>query len=565
MKTSILIPIRNELYIEKQIRSIENQSVVPDEVIYLFDRFTPSEHILSIIKNTHLNIKYIKNETTMTGFLAGMCRDMLLLESSNDILILIDEDCIPSPKFNEIHLNSHINNYNKIALFIGQRRYDKYYYDSRNDVIEWGRPLKRVPHNITLTYTCNLSISRHTYIELLKLSGMMGSPYTIFNKKFNGEWGYEDGYLGMCVKLILGGDINTLSDECYVVESDIEPGSYIEEHNIISDIYRGNHIQLSRSHRKNKNHVLFNKYINFIHKLKNFYDNDKCMMHFNTHIHNNGHNISELPCVYGWINSDKKKHSTNDIHKTCNGTCIVLKSGIKYEYHPSHKTLSFNVLQSCNLICNSCRTEHVSIDKHDDSILINYIEYIYKYNPSHITLDGSGEIFNYLLYHELFDQLGKIPFIKSIHIITNLTLLNEYTWNRINIEAQHKIKSISISMDSTEPLKLGNIRKNLRFDSFMKNLDFVKTLNLNMTLHVVLTKTNIMENIQFVKFAKKHGFGKINLYQPYIFDTLYPQKSFTDVINDTDHTAEIKEMIKLCIMHGIELNQNVYHVNDIFK
>ena len=95
------------------LKSIENQTIVPEEVVIADDGSTveTKEIIVKFQKDSDLNIIHSWQEDN--GFRAAKSRNKAIAKSSGDYIVLIDGDIILHPKF----IQDHVNNA-KVGYFI---------------------------------------------------------------------------------------------------------------------------------------------------------------------------------------------------------------------------------------------------------------------------------------------------------------------------------------------------------------------------------------------------------------------------------------------------------------
>ena len=88
------------------LKSIENQTIVPEEVVIADDgsTFETKEMIGKVQKDSDLNIIHSWQEDI--GFRAAKARNKAIAKSSGDYIILIDGDIILHPKFIQDHVNN---------------------------------------------------------------------------------------------------------------------------------------------------------------------------------------------------------------------------------------------------------------------------------------------------------------------------------------------------------------------------------------------------------------------------------------------------------------------------
>ena len=92
--------------LELVLKSIENQSITPDEVVIADDgsAFETQELLNEFQQDSELNIIHSWQEDI--GFRAARSRNKAILKSTGDYIILIDGDMILHPEFIEDHIDN---------------------------------------------------------------------------------------------------------------------------------------------------------------------------------------------------------------------------------------------------------------------------------------------------------------------------------------------------------------------------------------------------------------------------------------------------------------------------
>ena len=106
MRLSLIITTYNwPESLELVLKSIENQTIIPDEVVIADDgsAFETQELISEFQQDSELNIIHSWQEDI--GFRAAKSRNKAILKSIGDYIILIDGDMILHPKFIQDHIN----------------------------------------------------------------------------------------------------------------------------------------------------------------------------------------------------------------------------------------------------------------------------------------------------------------------------------------------------------------------------------------------------------------------------------------------------------------------------
>lgn len=229
----VIVPSHNqEQHIEKIIRGYENQTIIPDLLLFVFDRC--SDNSLEVIQSisTTLNLKWIVKETG-ENFSAGLTRDFGIdfIKENYDysMIVFTDGDCVPSEKLIEKHLEN-INQTNQSIVSCGLRKLETqdgswkdderlnpnwvngYSFTDRN-----GRLIlsKEFCLNNLFTYSCNLAFNKNA-IELCRnINKNINGIERVFSPVFDGSWGGEDDFISHC--LFRTGNWICLTDkECFV-------------------------------------------------------------------------------------------------------------------------------------------------------------------------------------------------------------------------------------------------------------------------------------------------------------------------------------------------------------
>ena len=229
----VIIPSHNQSEnIEKIIRAYENQTVLPDLVLFVLDRC--SDNSLDVLENvsTSLVLKWIVKDFG-ENFSAGMTRDFGITYVEENfpnysMIIFTDGDCVPSKELVNLHFANCKSRTPTVSCGrrVMQNIFKEWEEDERlckNWINEFtfgdtnGRLL--VSNALTLdnifTYSCNLAFNKLS-IELCKnVNSCLESPGRVFHKSFDGSWGGEDNFISH-ILYRTGNHILMTSNDCYV-------------------------------------------------------------------------------------------------------------------------------------------------------------------------------------------------------------------------------------------------------------------------------------------------------------------------------------------------------------
>ena len=184
--------------LELVLKSVENQTVLPDEVVIADDgsSFETQELITEFQEDSELNIVHSWQEDI--GFRAAKSRNKAILIATGDYIILIDGDMILHPEFIQDHIDNAVPGYfaqgSRVLLskdisktVIDKQRLNFSFFSNglknRKNAIH-SKLLSKIFSNkanyIHGVRSCNMAFYRQ---DCLKING--------FNNEFEG-WGRED-------------------------------------------------------------------------------------------------------------------------------------------------------------------------------------------------------------------------------------------------------------------------------------------------------------------------------------------------------------------------------------
>lgn len=209
----IIVPSHNQSKnIKRIVEGYESQTILPDLLLFVFDRCSDDslEEISEI--RTFLNLKWIEKNVG-ENFSAGLTRDFgvnYVLENcpNYEMILFTDGDCVPSERVIEKHLEN-LNQSEKSVVSCGMRKMQ----DVSGNLLEderldsWvngfsfteknGRVLLANRFTIydIFTYSCNFAFNKSA-IELCRsVNEKLSNESRVFNNLFDGKWGGEDNLI----------------------------------------------------------------------------------------------------------------------------------------------------------------------------------------------------------------------------------------------------------------------------------------------------------------------------------------------------------------------------------
>jgi glycosyltransferase involved in cell wall biosynthesis len=218
MSSVVIIPIYKQYKnIHLILEGITKQTVKPDKVIFAIDRVNSEDanelREVGLICKDRADLLFVpeypsKLKRKDRGFYAGHVRNYAIQQVLDyDTIIIIDGDCVPQETLVEEHIKG--GSHKHPIITIGRRREKKYSWRDQREV-DKNLALLRVirkknyivnsPYLIqssAILWSCNISFNKEAIARLLKANSYLYNRTEIFNSDFNGEWGGEDGFLGI--------------------------------------------------------------------------------------------------------------------------------------------------------------------------------------------------------------------------------------------------------------------------------------------------------------------------------------------------------------------------------
>ncbi len=177
-------------------------------------------------------------------------------------------------------------------------------------------------------------------------------------------------------------------------------------------------------------------------------------------------------------------------------------------YGPKRLHLCFD--RGCNLACPSCRTQfHCHAEDNGSSVaLLRRLEEAALREAAEIRLSGTGDPFASPVYCRMLRDLQprNHPRLRRIHLHTNALLWDAPMWRTLS-GIHPLVRSAEISVDAATEETYALNRRGGDFSRLLRNLDFVSSLSLRVTLSFVVQANNWREMPAFAQLGARYGFG----------------------------------------------------------
>ncbi|BCR03879.1 hypothetical protein DESUT3_09480 [Desulfuromonas versatilis] len=165
--------------------------------------------------------------------------------------------------------------------------------------------------------------------------------------------------------------------------------------------------------------------------------------------------------------------------------------------------------RSCNLACPSCREDFHSASGEERSraeALTRRIIAEASHSVREITLSGYGDPFASPAYRDLLAQLGPrlFPRLQEIRLHTNGQLWNRRTWESLP-QLHPLVRRAEVSVDAATPSTYARNRRGGDFSRLLDNLEFLRSLPIDLKLSFVVQRNNFREMPLFVALAQGLG------------------------------------------------------------
>lgn len=203
--------------------------------------------------------------------------------------------------------------------------------------------------------------------------------------------------------------------------------------------------------------------------------------------------------VAGWL--PKKKECTHeDVKKMIEGDATII---------PPLEELHFSYDSHCNLKCPSCRLEIKTNTKEETEELNALYEKNLKpmvKSAKHLCLSGCGEAMLSPHSRKILQSLSREEYPElEVELRTNVTSFSPQMWNGLG-EGRKLIRHVAASIDSSSKEKFERLRFPARWETVLKNLEFIQSLRNKgeidlFEFHVVIQSENIEELTDIARMA----------------------------------------------------------------
>jgi len=233
---------------------------------------------------------------------------------------------------------------------------------------------------------------------------------------------------------------------------------------------------------------------------------------------------SMLDGNFKYCSTDKCPHLNEVVHKNRPSGPVKIKSDklvkrLTDTKLPSSLKVVFD--SACNLACPSCRIDFIKNEDYitnKSRIILQDIEKLYGDSLEFISMSGYGDPFYSKALFEWLVNFNKkkYPKMNRIHLHTNGILWNKHNWNKIKPTHPY-INSAEISIDAAKAETYHRVRRGGKWDSLIKNLKFIDSLNnvKNLTLSFVIQDENYNEIVPFYKLMNSIFKNKKNIIVQY--------------------------------------------------
>lgn len=173
------------------------------------------------------------------------------------------------------------------------------------------------------------------------------------------------------------------------------------------------------------------------------------------------------------------------------------------------RSLTITLTNKCNLNCLDCEARRYDWEMPMQAVkeiieLFPYLEYI---------MWQGGEVFLMGYFQDILDEAKRYPNMKQL-IVTNAMLLSENIIEKLVLQPE---LVLAISVDGTTKDIYENIRRGAKFDRLIENIKLINLLrkrynsNTRLHLNVTVMRSNYHQLLDFIEFAREHGFYSILL------------------------------------------------------
>lgn len=224
--------------------------------------------------------------------------------------------------------------------------------------------------------------------------------------------------------------------------------------------------------------------------------------------------VQDFDTLDAVLSSPIAKILQNDIDNKKFTWCAVDHCGIKHnDIIKNTYELQINLDESCNLWCPSCRRDpilHVQGDEFDKKKkdLDQILRWLDRFeNPIRIVLSGNGDPLASLIIRPLFYNFRPKSTQQFVLKTNGLLLEKQLSASYI----MDNIINFSISVDAGSPEVYHAVRKGAKWESLIKNLDFLREREKTSitVLNFAVQNSNFRDIEKFADLCDRYGFKGI--------------------------------------------------------
>ena len=241
----------------------------------------------------------------------------------------------------------------------------------------------------------------------------------------------------------------------------------------------------------------------------------------------------------------------------------IRNSGFEFEEHHSYSTAIAAFDKTCNLHCESCRNKTYI----DNSLKVKFLARYFCEEmipiAEIVNLAGDGEALFSPNYLKILEEIDNE---KKLLVLTNGTKAEKTIVDMLSNKTCGKI-GYSISVDSSDKETYEMLRRSAKFDELVENLTYLsKQVHEGkikfIAFNYVISKKNINQIVEFVRFAEKMGALAVNFTMLGNWGT-FSEEEYKMIRVTDDKSEPIAELSE--IMDNLEKTMKAVYVYSLEK